>query len=264
MSRQARIISNSGIYHIMIRGINKEKIFKNEIYKIKILEIIKEIKEEIEFAIIAYCVMDNHMHLLIHASEDNLANVMKKINVKYAMYYNRLEKRYGYVFQNRFRSEAVEDDRYMLGALRYIHNNPVKAGISRTIFDYHWSSANDYINENTDIINNNYINEILGLFNNKNKFIQFHNLYDDNLYIDTKEEELKNIQEIIQSTIEQYASKYCIIDKNQISQKQKEELAIKLLSLNITTIKEIATLCNLPTYSVSELKNKLRCDSTID
>jgi len=173
--RQARIISNSGIYHIMIRGINKEKIFKNEIYKTKILEIIKEIKDEIEFFIIAYCIMDNHMHLLIQADEDNLATVMKKINVKYAMYYNRLEKRYGYVFQGRFRSEAVEDDRYMLGVIRYIHNNPVKAKISKNISEYKWSSAKDYLNENTDIINDNYPNEVLRLFNNKNEFMQFHN-----------------------------------------------------------------------------------------
>lgn len=258
MSRQARIISNSKIYHIMIRGINKEKVFRTERYKLKFLEFLKEIKEEIEFSIISYCIMDNHVHLLIHASDDNLAIVMKKINVRYAMYYNRLEKRYGYVFQGRFRSEAVEDDRYLLGVIRYIHNNPIKANISRNIAEYHWSSANDYINTITDIINEPYMNKILGLFKSRNDFIQFHNLYDDNLYIDTKEEEEKNIQEIIQTTITQYANEYGITHENQVSQENKKELAIKLLRLNITTIKEISEICNLQTYTVSELKNNIK------
>lgn len=256
MSRQARIISNSELYHIMIRGINKERIFKNEIYKSKILEIIEEIKKEIEFSIVSYCVMDNHMHLLMQASQDNLANVMKKINVKYAMYYNRLEKRYGYVFQGRFRSEAVEDEKYMLGALRYIHNNPVKARICKNAFDYRWSSARDFINKNSTIINNNYINEIFSLFN-KNDFIQFHCLFDDNLYIDTKEEESSNIEEIVKNSIEKYTTEYGIIDQKQVSQNQKEELAFNLLSLNIITNKEIAELCNLNPHRVSELKNEL-------
>lgn len=224
------------------------------------LEIIREIKQEVEFSIIAYCVMDNHMHLLMKANEYNLALVMKKINVKYAMYYNRLENRYGYVFQGRFRSEAVENNRYMLGVIRYIHNNPVKAGICKNISYYHWSSANEYINRNTDIINGKYLNEVLALFNNKAQFIQFHNLYDDNLYIDTKEEESQNIQEIIKNTIEQYAYKYGI-NQHQFNQKHKEELAIKLLNLNVTTIKEISELCNLNTNIVSELKNELKGDN---
>lgn len=175
----------------MIRGINKEKVFRTERYKLKFLEFLKEIKEEIKFSIISYCIMDNHVHLLIHASDDNLAIVMEKINVKYAMYYNRLEKRYGYVFQGRFRSEAVEDDRYMLGVIRYIHNNPIKAHLSKNISEHHWSSANDYINNITNIINENYMSEILELFDNKNDFIQFHNLYDDNLPTYTVSE-LKN------------------------------------------------------------------------
>ncbi|QSX05640.1 hypothetical protein JYG23_13370 [Sedimentibacter sp. zth1] len=100
MPRQARIKSATGIYHIMIRGINKEKIFMSSIHKNKILEIVK------------------------------------KINVKYAMYYNKVEKRYGHVFQDRFKSEAVEDDNYLIGVLRCIHNNPVKAGIVKNIEEY--------------------------------------------------------------------------------------------------------------------------------
>ena len=97
MPRQARIKSSKGIYHIMKMGINKEKNFKNSTYKYKVIEIIREIRKELEFDIISYCVMDNHMHILLKVDEENLI-IMKKINIKYAMYYNKIEKRYGNVF----------------------------------------------------------------------------------------------------------------------------------------------------------------------
>jgi REP element-mobilizing transposase RayT len=117
MARHAREISRTEIYHIMVRGINKEQIFKKDLYKTKLLETLKEIKTEIDFSIIAYCVMNNHLHLMAKISDADLVIVMKKLNVTYAMFYNRLETRYGYVFQGRFRSEAVEDDKYLLCAI---------------------------------------------------------------------------------------------------------------------------------------------------
>jgi len=258
MPRQARTISNSGVYHIMIRGINKEQIFKNETYKIKLKEIIKEIIEEVEFYVIAYCIIDNHMHLLIKAEENELTKAMKKLNVKYAMYYNYSEKRYGHVFQDRFKSEAVEDDEYMLGVLRYIHNNPVKAKMAADILKYRWSSANDYVNENYDIINIKYLKEILNIFKNKDDFIKFHYVKDDNLYIDTKEEEEENIQSIISKVIENYIDENHIVDKQQVTLDQKEELAKKLLNIDTITYRDIAEICNLTVFRVSKIKKKVK------
>jgi len=258
MPRQARTISNSGIYHIMIRGINKEQIFKNETYKMKMKEIIKEIIEEVEFYVIAYCIMDNHMHLLIEAEVNALTKAMKKLNVKYAMYYNYSEKRYGHVFQDRFRSEAVEDDEYMLGVLRYIHNNPVKAKIADNILKYSWSSANDYATQNSDIINIKYLKEIFNMFKNKDEFIKFHYIEDDNLYIDTKEEKEENIQSIISKLIENHMNENQIVDQQQVTLDQKEELAKKLLSVDIISYREIAELCSLTVSRVSEIKNKIK------
>ncbi|MGB4438642.1 MAG: transposase [Sedimentibacter sp.] len=255
MARHARIISNSGIYHIMVRGINKEQIFKKDFYKTKTLEILKDIKKETDFSIISYCVMDNHLHLLIKITEDNLAVVMKKLNVKYAMFYNRLEKRYGYVFQDRFKSEAVEDDKYLLGALRYIHNNPVKARITDNIVNYHWCSMKEYMSGNLSLISEKYLQEILGLFKDKYEFLKFHNLYDDNLYLDTKEEQEVNIQLIVQNSIEKYAIRNGFSDQSQFSLDRKEELAKELMSLNLITYKEVARLCNLPYLSVLNMVN---------
>ncbi|MBP1924539.1 REP element-mobilizing transposase RayT [Sedimentibacter acidaminivorans] len=255
MPRKARVISNTGIYHIMTRGINKEQIFKKEINKVKILEIIKILKEDVQFDAIAYCIMDNHIHLLIKAEENELRTLMKKLNVKYAMHYNSAEKRNGHVFQDRFRSEAVEDDKYMLGAIRYIHNNPVKVGIVKNVLEYQWSSAKDYINQKSEIISYKYLNEVMDLFKNNDEFIAFHDINDNNIYIDTKEEKDENIQNIVRNVIEKYVNENYLIDQKQITQQQREELAEKLLSLNLITYREIAELCNLTVHRVSEIKN---------
>lgn len=250
MARHARKISSTGVYHIMLRGINKEQIFKKSYYKTKIIKFLKEVKEEIDFSIIAYCVMDNHLHLLAKIGDEDLKNVMKKLNVKFALYYNHLEERYGYVFQDRFKSEAVEDEKYLLGALRYIHNNPVKAALTDNIINYQWSSAKDYVFNNTDLIDENYMNFILNLFKTKDYFLNFHKSFDDNLYLDTKEEQTMNIKSIIQYEIEQFVNQYGIVDQNQILPNMKEELAKKLIKRNLITVKEVAALCNLP-YKVA-------------
>jgi REP element-mobilizing transposase RayT len=260
MARHAREISRTEIYHIMVRGINKEQIFKKDFYKTKLLETLKEIKTEIDFSIIAYCIMNNHLHLLAKISDIDLASVMKKINVTYAMFYNKLETRYGYVFQGRFKSEAVEDDKYLLGALRYIHNNPVKAGLSDNIANYNWSSAREYINKNLILVSEQYINEISSLFGETSEFIKFHNLYDDYLYLDTKEEQSTNIDLIVQHSIEQFVIDKGITNQFQITPAQKDELATILIKKNLINIKNISNLCNLPYSHVLTLSKTLGTD----
>ena len=237
----------------MLRGINKEQIFQKKYYKTEILKLLKEIKEEINFSVIAYCVMDNHLHLLAKMGDEDLKNIMKKLNVKFALYYNRLENRYGYVFQDRFKSEAVEDERYLLGALRYIHNNPIKAAMTDNIINYQWSSAKDYFNKNIDLIDENFMNYILNLFKTNNDFLIFHKSFDDNLYLDTKEEQSINIQSIVQHEIEQFINDYGITDQRQITYDMKEKLAKKLIKLNLISIKEVAGLCNLPYKQVLDI-----------
>ncbi|MGD9568589.1 MAG: transposase [Sedimentibacter sp.] len=257
MARHARKISSTGIYHIMLRGINKEQIFQKNYYKSKILKLLSEIKNEIHFSIIAYCIMDNHLHLLAKIGDDDLKNIMKKLNVKFALYYNRIEERYGYVFQDRFKSEVVEDEKYLVGVLRYIHNNPVKATLTDSIINYQWSSAKDYINDNTGLLDEHYMNEILNLFKNKDDFLNFHKSFDDNLYLDTKEEQSINVQSIIKNEIEQFMNKKGIIDQSRITLNMKEELAKKLIKRNLITNKEVASLCNLSYKRVLDIYKTL-------
>jgi hypothetical protein len=89
--------------------------------------------------------MDNHIHLVIKETNESISQVIKRISSNYVYWYNQKYKRCGHLFQERFKSEVVETDAYFLTVLRYIHQNPLKAGITRDISKYLWSSYRDYV-----------------------------------------------------------------------------------------------------------------------
>lgn len=145
MPRTARQKSESGIYHIMLRGINRQMIFEDEEDYEKFLHIIEECKAISEFKLMAYCLMGNHLHLLLKEEKEPLAQIFKRIGARYVFWFNFKYGRTGHFFQDRFKSEPVNDDSYFLTVLRYIHQNPVKAGLCKDSSEYRWSSHNDYL-----------------------------------------------------------------------------------------------------------------------
>ncbi len=148
MPRTARQESATGIYHIMLRGINQQAIFNDEEDYQKFLEVLKDCKAISVFEIYAYCLMNNHIHILIKVEKETLAQIVKRIGVRYVYWYNWKYYRRGHLFQDRFKSEPVEDDSYFLTVLRYIHQNPIKAGIIKQLGEYKYSSFNEYVEEN--------------------------------------------------------------------------------------------------------------------
>lgn len=147
MPRAARQKSNTGIYHVMLRGINRQIIFEdNEDYQ-KYLQTLKEFQGKSGYEIYAYCLMDNHIHLLIKETSEDLGIVFRRLGASYVYWYNWKYGRRGHLFQDRYKSEIVEADNYFLTVLRYIHQNPYKAGIVKNISDYPWSSYREYIRE---------------------------------------------------------------------------------------------------------------------
>ena len=145
MARKVRERCESNTYHVMLRGINRQQIFLDQLDNQHFLEVLTECREISKYHIYAYCFMGNHVHLLLRVGEEPLEQVMKRIGTRYAVWYNNKYARAGHLFQDRYRSEAVKDDVYFLMVLRYILNNPVKGGICRKAEDYRWSSAADYI-----------------------------------------------------------------------------------------------------------------------
>ncbi len=128
MPRRARR-SETDIYHVMLRGINKQPIFENDDDKSRYIDIIREYNKSKKFQVYGCCLMDNHVHLLIHEGEDVISTVIKRICSSYVYWYNKKYERVGHLYQERFKSECVEDNNYFINVLRYIHQNPVKAGI---------------------------------------------------------------------------------------------------------------------------------------
>ncbi len=145
MPRQARKHSESGIYHVMLRGINQQQIFEDTEDYDKFIQILHECKAVSEFKLFAYCLMNNHIHLLIKLEKEPIEQVFKRIGARYVYWFNVKYQRVGHLFQDRFKSEPVEDDAYFLTVLRYIHQNPIKAGFCRNIEDYKYSSYQEYI-----------------------------------------------------------------------------------------------------------------------
>lgn len=167
MARQAREKSSTGIYHIMVRGINQGNIFNEKEDKDKYIEILESIKEKTSIKIYGYSLMDNHLHLLIHEGQEEIGATMKRLGVSYVYWYNKKYHRKGHLFQDRFKSQGVENDEYLLSVLRYIHQNPVKSKLVSSIEEYPWSSYNMYIKNNKyNIVDTK---DILGYFGEKSR-----------------------------------------------------------------------------------------------
>lgn len=147
MPRIARHKCDSGIYHIMLRGINRQVIFEEEEDKTRLLGTLGKYKEISKYKLYSYCLMDNHVHLLMKEGEEPLSTTMKRICSSYVYWYNLKYRRCGHLFQERYKSEAVDITPYFLTVLRYIHQNPMKAGLAKNIFDSKWASLNEYIHK---------------------------------------------------------------------------------------------------------------------
>jgi len=144
MPRRAREKSSTGIYHVVLRGINRQIIFEEDEDYQKLLQTLQEYKETSGYEIYGYCFMSNHIHLLIKEGEEDLGIVFRRIGARYVYWYNWKYNRRGHLFQDRYKSEAVENDGYFLTVLRYIHQNPLKVGIVKHLSDYPWSSYTEY------------------------------------------------------------------------------------------------------------------------
>lgn len=159
MSRLPRSFINSNFFHVMIQGINREYIFEDEFFKKVYLKYIFEESVMLNINIISFCVMDNHVHLLLNIKNiEDMSILMKKTNQRYALFYNKMKSRVGYVFRNRYRSEPICDERYLYQCILYIHRNPIKARITEKLDEYEYSSTMEYsIKKVNKILNGNLL-----------------------------------------------------------------------------------------------------------
>lgn len=236
MSRINRKYYISSFLHIMVQGINKEDIFKNDFYKNLYLKLINENIEESNLKILAYTIMSNHAHILLNYSKiENVSEFMHKVNQNFAQIYNKMENRVGYVFRGRYRCEQIKDEAHLYNVLAYIHFNPYKAKIVNRLSEYKFTSYNDYINGN---IEKEKIYMIFKTYDYKDIFKKLHKEY-FNKYLE-KEKNKRSYNEVIKE----------FKDKNKIN---SIELIVKENNLLIQLILELENNTNLNDKQITEL-----------
>ena len=142
MPRIARVCAEGYPHHITQRGNNKEKTFFDDEDKRFYLDVLQRYKDKYKMKILAYCLMENHVHILaLPEKETSLARGIGGTNLLYTQYINRKYNRSGRLWQNRFFSSVVEKEPYLWAVMRYIEQNPVRAKLVKRAEDYRWSSA---------------------------------------------------------------------------------------------------------------------------
>lgn len=243
MPRKAREKGSSGIYHLMARGINKQNIFIDDFDRQKFLDFILKFNENSDCIIYGYCLMNNHIHLLFHEKEGNISDFMKKVNGSYAQYFNNKYERVGHLFQGRFKSEPVDTDQYLHTVLRYIHQNPLKAGLVDNIELYKWSSYGEYIGK-PQIVD---VDFILGIYNSERaKAIEYFDRFsreNNNDQCLESEEKIKLSDQELFEVLNKYN-----IDINQIYELCREErnkIIRRIKKINGVTIRQISRITGL-------------------
>lgn len=228
----------------MLRGINRQDIFEDDEDVERLLETIKKYKEVSKFNIFAYCIMSNHIHMLVREKEESISNTIKRISSSYVFWYNKKYERCGHLLQERFKSEAVESDEYFMTVLRYIHQNPVKAGITKNMQDYRWSSYKEYI-EKAETVD---IDFVLDMFSTDRKkavelFRNF-NIQNNNDMCLEDEEKLR----VSDSEVKEYFKKAGIMNPKELRQVEKskrDEIISKLKLLNGVTIRQLSRMTGI-------------------
>ena len=141
-----KISYQGGYFHIYNRGNHKKDIFLEEDDYLRYLERLRKSKDKYNISVICYCLMPNHIHLLVRQdSEAPISRFMSSLHTSYSMYFNLKYDRVGHLFQGRFKQKEVDKDEYFLLVTSYIHLNPLKNGLVENLEDYQWSSYPDYI-----------------------------------------------------------------------------------------------------------------------
>lgn len=259
LPRAKRVKSETGIYHVVLRGINKQTIFEDEEDYEMFLVTLNQYKKKSGYKLFAYCLMSNHIHLLMKTLDETLGQIFKRIGASYVYWYNQKYDRTGPLFQGRFMSEAVETDEYLMAVLRYIHQNPIKAGIVSKLENYVWSSYCEYIGlHDTHYLDKNFV---LKLFHEKKKkavteFKAFNEIENDDKCLD-----ISDRKRISDEKASQMIRKSLSITSPKVIgdfEPEKKGQCIKDLLNSGLSVHQLSRLTGISRYYITNLKQKKR------
>ena len=245
MARKPREKSSSGIYHIILRGINRQSIFEDEEDQLKLLEVLAKCKEISQCRIFAYCLMDNHVHILLQEARESISMTIQRVSSSYVIWYNGKHDRCGHLFQERFVSEPVESDSYFLTVLRYIHQNPVQAKLVNDAAAYPWSSYSEYTDPGR-LVDTYYA---LTLFAAKTdeairRFVQFSSEPNNDVCLEVQDIRVKisdeNLRQMVRQQFGLEAIKIC-----QETKDKQDEILRAMKSVDGASIRQIARITGL-------------------
>ncbi|MGH7847730.1 MAG: REP-associated tyrosine transposase [Candidatus Binatia bacterium] len=147
MARPVRIEYPGALYHVITRGNNRQFIFRDDRDRRRYLEKLSLYCHDKEVHLLCYCLLTNHVHLLLETPRGNLSKMMQPFQTSYTVYFNKRHHRSGHVFEQRYKAFLVDKDNYLLQVSRYIHLNPVQAKLVQKPQDYRWSSYRSYVSE---------------------------------------------------------------------------------------------------------------------
>lgn len=160
MPRAPRAVAESGFYHVILRGNGKQVLFEDDADNRAFLELLTKWSGRCGVRVLAWCLMENHVHLVLEDPDRSLSEMMQRLAGDYAQRFNRRTGHVGHVFESRFKSCALEDEPYLLQAVRYVHDNPQKAGICPAS-EYRWSSYHEYVGQG-EVADTALVLELLG------------------------------------------------------------------------------------------------------
>ena len=248
MSIIPRKRSEADIYHVMNRGVGRCIIFEDDGDRAKFLDLLANVVEASCTRLHAWCLMDNHYHLLISVPYDDLPKIMQLLDAQYATYFNARHKRDGRLFSGPYVSEPIESDEHFLVVLRYIHRNPVKAGMTATC-DYAWSSYREYLGR-ARLINPELA---MSLLSDEEGFLVFHEIDDESCScIDIGDDRAphllsdKQVLELAQSILPG-----CSIENLAGLPRVQRDEAIRTLEEAHLSIRQISRLTGIPKSTIA-------------
>jgi len=252
MARKSRVHYEGALYHIIVRGNNRSYIFRNKDNKETYKKIVAKYKKRYRFKLYAYCLMDNHAHLLIEVADIPLSKIMQGIQQVFTQNYNRRNNTTGHVFEQRYKSFLCDKDTYLLSLIRYIHQNPVRSKLTGAL-DYKWSSHREYI-ENPQLAD---VNFPLSLFDtHKKKAIKRYLAFMDEMEtkgVETmkkEEDEIEEVKNIIGSskvtsdTLIKIIEEVTKIEMEKIKGNSKTKRISDIRKLYIKKLKKYTALTN--------------------
>lgn len=223
MPRVARQKTYESIYHVICKSISEIDLFKSDEDKIKYIEFIKKYQDIHKFEVYCYCIMKNHIHLIMDVRGADISKIMHGINFSYAQYFNKKHERKGHLFQDRFRSKIIDSDRYLIVASAYIHNNPAKIrGYKQSPENYAFSSLATFLGLRNDpygLVSDNFVMR----FFSSESYLSRKTYY--RFVLKSNKEIVDDIEFVNEGT--QYSSQRVIINRNIKPEKIIEYLSSK-------------------------------------